>query len=136
MDSDKSSQQTRINETKARVEKEIDESAGRGFGWITQGRYIESYIPPKELAEVLTSLYSGKEFVDNTSKYSDSLRLADKETGRVDKIKVAKEVCTRWKSGLHSLDLYSQVLALAELIEAANGLEAPKRPPKVEPEFA
>lgn len=43
IDSDKRNQQTRINETKRRLEAEV--TAVNGMAWITKGREIENYIP-------------------------------------------------------------------------------------------
>jgi hypothetical protein len=105
--------------------------------WVTQGRYIESYIPRDVLAGLLNSLYSEKSFTDNTDSYSDVLRPQDKSsTWRPDKVKLAKEVCKRWQSGLDYLDLYDRVLELTQLVEHANGYESPPaRPAKLPPEF-
>jgi hypothetical protein len=137
IDSDKSSSDTLISPTKARIENEITAGEEPGCVWITQGRFIESYIPREVLTELLNSLYPEKSLTDNTDSYSDALRPQDKaSTWRPDKVKLAKEMCRRWKSGLDYLDLYDRVLELTQLVENANGYESPPaRPAKLPPEF-
>ncbi len=90
------------------------------------------------LTKLLSDLYPDKTFIKNVDKYSNALRLDDeKSTWIPDKIRVAKAVCTHWKSGLNYLDLYKQINALATLIEAANGLgdSTQEHPEKTEPRF-
>lgn len=138
MDSDRASRYKRIGSTKARIQKEIEEWPEHGIAWVTEGRYIESYVPRDALTKLLGQLYEDKVFIENVDKYSNALRLTDEESKWIpDKIRIAKAVRQRWKSGLHSLNLYSQIEALAELIETANGHEddIPDRPAKTEPSF-
>jgi hypothetical protein len=48
--------------------------------------------------------------VDNVDKYADALPPAgEKPNWKPDKIRVAKEVSKRWKSGLNYLDLYKRL---------------------------
>ena len=122
IDSDKAKPQTPLNPTKKRIRSEMTSGQDPGFVWITKGRNIENYVPPNLLAAVLRSLYPGKRLTENTDRWSDALRPRDtKTTWGPDKIKVAREVVRRWRSGLDHLDLHTQIVELAGLIEAANG---------------
>jgi len=62
IDSDKRSQQSRINDTKQRIKDEFD--ALRAFCWITKGKEIENYIP----LEVLNSRW-GVQAVEHVGRY-------------------------------------------------------------------
>ena len=137
IDSDKASSDEPINRTKERIETEVTTGNESGCVWITEGRYVESYIPPEALTELLRGMYPLKVFTENTDSYSDALRPEDKAaTWRPDKVKLAKKVCKRWKSGLDYLDLYDRIRELTELIEKANDLQSPeRRPAKVAPVF-
>lgn len=136
IDSDKSSEGDTINATKSRIEREVTTGDSPGYVWVTRGRYIESYIPPALLTEVLNKRYPGKNFIPNTDSYANVLRPADQaDKFRPLKIKIADEVCSRWESGLDYLDLHNQIEDLACFIEEANGLESPPRPTKSAPVF-
>jgi hypothetical protein len=73
---------------------------------------------------VLKAVHDGKAFVDNTDRWSDVLRPRNPKAAKADKVKIAREVVRRWQSGLDYLDLHKQVIALAQLIEAANGRQS------------
>jgi predicted ATPase len=134
IDSDKSNRNSQINATKQRIRDAMEPP---GLVWVTQGRNIENYVPPEELSKVLTYLYPRKGLVENSDRFSDALRPKVRTVSGPDKIKVAKEVVQRWKTGLHHRDLHSQMAAIVDLIEAANGHPAKNdRPAKSTPAFA
>ena len=138
IDSDKAKPQTPINSTKKRILDEMTEGDGPGFVWITKGRNIENYVPRDLLADVLRRLYGDKKLVENVDQWSDALRPQDtKASWRPDKVRVAKEVVDRWRSGLDYLDLRKQIIELGRLVEAANGHQSPVAGtiPKTEPAF-
>ena len=62
MDSDKKNKEEDINETKKRIEKEVNDVGG--YCWITEGKEIENYIPKL----TLSSFYD-KEISDDIDKY-------------------------------------------------------------------
>jgi hypothetical protein len=135
IDSDKKTSNMTITGTKTRIENEINAGLGPATVWITDGRYIESYIPREKLNELLKGMYPAKDFKANTTRYSDAMRVTDKSSKGPDKVRVAKEICEGWESGLDHLDLYDRIRELAELIEQANRLEPTDRPAKSEPVF-
>lgn len=136
IDSDMSSADGKISPTKLRIESEVTSGNESGVVWITAGRYIESYIPRSELADYLSGQYPDKKLANNLTRYSDPLRPQDKtSTWRPDKVKIAKNISARWKSGLDYLDLYDRIADLARLIEDANGHQSPVRPAREAPVF-
>lgn len=133
IDSDRPQQGRLINATKRRI---CDEMRPPGLTWVTQGRNIENYIPSDELSKILKLMYPRKVLTVNRDHFSDALRPADAKVAWPDKVKVAREVTRRWKSGLQYRDLDKQVRALVDLIETANGHQRPnKRQPKAPPVF-
>ena len=56
IDSDKRSAQSRLNETKKRIIREIE--SDNGIAWVTKGREIENYIPADAIARVLGKVIS------------------------------------------------------------------------------
>lgn len=139
IDSDKSFSRERINATKRRIRDEISCGMESGRAWITKGRTIENYVPADALAAVLAHIYPGRNFQSNVDQWANVMRpLLPDETWKADKVKVAREVIRRWKSGLDHLDLHQQIVALGELIEAANGRQVARadRMAKAVPVFA
>lgn len=120
IDSDKAKQSSKINATKRRI---VDAMKDPGMVWVTQGRNIENYVPPALLTHALEQVYT-KPLVPNVDKWSDALRPAGDVKGGPDKVKVARAVTRRWKSGLNHHDLHKKVVELATLIEAANGSQS------------
>jgi energy-coupling factor transporter ATP-binding protein EcfA2 len=137
IDSDKRSAHSRINATKRRIRQEISDGRGPGMVWVTKGRTIENYVPRFVLDAALRSTHpSRKVFADNTDPYSDVVgKPSPKDSFRPDKIKVAREVCRRWKSGLDYLDLHSTIADLARLIAHANGHRPVRQLAKKRPDF-
>lgn len=122
IDSDKSSPHKHVNQTKKRVCAEIiDNPDGEGIAWVTKGRNIENYVPRALLGSALSDFYPDRKLVENLDQWSDALRPKDDSKWRPDKVKLAKEVAARWKSGLDHLDLHKRVSELVALIESANG---------------
>lgn len=117
IDSDRPSVGARINQTKRRI---VDSMKDPGMVWVTHGRYIENYVPADLLGRVLSLQYN-KPLTRNVDRFSDALRPVAAKAHGPDKIKLAREVTRRWRTGLDHLDLHGKVLQLARVIEAANG---------------
>lgn len=126
IDSDRTAAGDEINETKARVVREIGET---GFAWVTGGREIENYVPHGTLqaaVEGSVSAYAGPAAggaFDHALFYNRAAtakREAELET-RVDKVRVARLVC-EGAADLTPLDLDVRIRGLAAFIRTANGL--------------
>ncbi len=77
MDSDKRNRQSRINETKRRIEKEF--KALNSLCWITKGREIENYIASKCVDEFFD--LKGTSQVDQFTKFYNHLETCGVENG-------------------------------------------------------
>lgn len=133
MDSDRSTARSKIGDTKLRIQKAM---TAPGVAWMTRCRYIENYVPPEQLTPVLKSVHPGIVFTPPVNQWSNVMRPADPSDKRkADKIKVAKAIVARWKSGLNRLDLHPRVVEIVHLIEEANGIENKSAPVKAAPEF-
>jgi predicted ATPase len=127
MDSDKSDENSKINETKKRIITEFED--GGGQAWLTKGREIENYVPFELLQTVVKGLYPDKyHSPTDPGQYAHALhywpKRADGERGptietTVDKVRVAKAL-TETNAYLGILDLTSQVNDLVGRIRAAN----------------
>jgi len=127
IDSDKKSAQSRINDTKRRVSKELEET---GFAWVTKGREIENYIAHEKLHEAIRLLYSRYVSPSSGGPFDHPLHYFRSGSGRgapnelvdkIDKVQVARKVC-EGTADLSQLDLRQQVEGLVRFIRQANGL--------------
>jgi hypothetical protein len=119
IDSDKAKPQSKVGDTKRRV---VDSMKPPGLVWITRGRNIENYVPKDLLDHVVKKVYA-KPLTPNNDQWSHALKPLQEGVKPPDKVLVAREVVSRWKAGLDYLDLHKKIVELAELIEAANGLQ-------------
>jgi predicted ATP-dependent endonuclease of OLD family len=71
IDSDKSSSQARINDTKTRIKKEFND--GSGSAWITKGREIENYIDITVLQNAVKAVHPSVAKFDGSDAYDDVL---------------------------------------------------------------
>lgn len=78
IDSDRTRNRTEINETKKRLQQEVQ--SGEGFAWITEGREIENYIPNIVLDRVLNIQNLQK--VEKWSNVFDVIESAEAELGK------------------------------------------------------
>ncbi len=120
MDSDLKSSDGKVNETKLRIPKEIEESDG--LAWITTGREIENYVDPHTLADAVGTVHSTVELMDRTDRYDAVFRTSQSGSVNdksVDKIKVAREVAVH-TAGFAELDLDNKIHNLVEFIRTAN----------------
>lgn len=124
IDSDKREKGTRLNPTKKRV---VNEFIGNdGFAWVTEGREIENYVDPNELLNALQKVAPkfskslGMGQFDKVLSYINTARKPIQDG--VDKVKLAKEICSQNVS-LSRFDLSKQVSRLAAYIRAANHIE-------------
>ena len=133
MDSDKSSAQKRINDTKQRLKDEF--AQGGGVAWLTKGREIENYIKHDRLQRVLQSLYEdtyGAALPESPYSHALHFELASGKRQRADgsasdtirtdadKVKVARAVVADGSDDLDVLDLEERIEELVAMIRKAN----------------
>jgi hypothetical protein len=120
IDSDKSSPQARLNDTKNRIKKEF--SKGPGFAWITKGREIENYVETKLLQDAVKSVHPSVVKFNGSDTYDDVLNCISskgKKLEGIDKVKIAHEV-SRTSPNFDILDLRERVNELVTFIKTAN----------------
>ena len=121
IDSDRSSQGKRINQTKNRVRKEFDK--GPGFASITKGREIENYIHPDILEQALKSVHQDAIGLLNKGQFDNCLKRYNTKkgisNGPADKIKIAREIAT-YEANLDRLNLNIQIAKLVGFIDDSN----------------
>jgi len=119
IDSDKTSAQKHINDTKKRVRDEFATS-GPGFAWITKGYTIENYVPNESLNVGLAANGRGTP-AHPAGQFENPL--SEQRLGfKADKIKVAHAATENWVGGEWRFDLRQNVDAVIRLIRDANGL--------------
>jgi putative ATP-dependent endonuclease of the OLD family len=121
MDSDKAGESTSINATKKRVVEEVVKAGGTA--WITHGRDIENYLPPRAIAQVL-GLPTEPPTVGPYERFEDYLERLLPGAGTNfsrHKATFAAQVAPLLNpSSLEMLDLKKQAEALAAKIRAWN----------------
>jgi hypothetical protein len=92
MDSDKPNPYVHLNKTKRRVRDEY--GVGPGFAWVTKGREIENYIPPKLVEAAIRATHIDVKEVIDGGPYEIALQYANLkgELKIADKVKVAHYV--------------------------------------------
>jgi hypothetical protein len=124
IDSDRSTPDEELNETKERVATEFNK--GPGFAWITAGREIENYIDPAMLEGAVKKIHPTAARLQNKGDYDNRLKVVRSEGEtpdlQVDKVKVAKEIANS-QANFEILDLKERVGELVQFIRSANGLD-------------
>lgn len=121
IDSDKTSEDKPLNQTKQRVMNEFNKNGG--FVWITDGKEIENYIDKYDYLKALSNIYNRKININNDNKYSiiTKYKKRNKEY-QIDKIKVAKEI-VKIDSKKKILDLDIKIKELVSFVKKCNGLD-------------
>lgn len=124
IDSDRTRAGERINSTKQRVKREVQELSGHE-PWVTAGYTIENYVPSGLLREVVREVHPRAACKWAGDRYEDPLapNQIEGRTSSVDKAVIAECVVARWgEVGSWPLDLEVRVKRLIEMIRAANDL--------------
>jgi hypothetical protein len=123
IDSDRKLKQKDINDTKKRVQSEIEE--GSGLAWITAGREIESYIDRNVLETAAKEIHPNIDSMPYRTKYDDPLSVVAKPKTKVtvDKIKLAHKV-VKTPVNWDILDLREKSELIVDFIRTSNRLEA------------
>jgi hypothetical protein len=121
IDSDRKSEGSRINTTKARLRDELANVGGSI--WITKGREIENYISRSVRESVVQALYGQDcKLIDADDTFGDPLSFSQGGTAYtkpVDKLAIARDA-SRLPTDLTVLDLEKELRRLARFIRAAN----------------
>jgi hypothetical protein len=124
MDSDKRSKYATVNATKNRIKAEF--ARGPGFAWITKGREIENYVPPKILFAAIQKVDANAAELARAGQYDrmlDYQRNGSKQVvTKVDKVKVARAVASQ-PADFDVLDLKRRITQVVDFIKAANDLQ-------------
>jgi predicted ATP-dependent endonuclease of OLD family len=122
IDSDRKLRQKNINETKKRVQAEIEASSG--LVWITAGREIESYIDRNSLEVAAKEIHPSIDSMLYRTKYDDPLNGYTKAKSKVtiDKIKLAHKIVQN-PANWEILDLQEKTKALVDFIRISNRLD-------------
>lgn len=121
MDSDKTSEDDKINDTKCRI---VDQFSAKGlFYWVTEGREIENYLSPKRIETTLASNEKPITVGDNEkfSKFADFIEPT--YNGFVsEKVVFAEKMAEKMdQTDLDVLDLKSEIGDLVVRIRKWNG---------------
>ena len=123
IDSDKKATDSKINDTKKRVQKEFTEASD--FVWITQGKEIENYLTRDSIRETLIVLYGEDIEISKYSQYGNCIELrkeGEEKYKSADKVKFASHIVEK-KTDFSVLDLDSQITSLIQYIRESNGLD-------------
>jgi len=125
MDSDRTSEEQPLGETKERVLTALAEYGGEAGSWVTEGYTIENYVPPELLSEAVEQVHPQSEATWGGETYVNPLgkdQLGNRQS-QADKAAVAQQVIARWTEvDPWPLDLDEQVERLVAMIRRANDL--------------
>jgi hypothetical protein len=123
IDSDKTSSESPINATKARIVE-----AFSGCSWVTKGYTVENYVPQQLLEDAVREVHPRADFRWTWARFSNPLE-SSRAPGResaIDKVAVARNTVKRadaetaWTD-----DCRDQVARVVEMINAANDVVTP-----------
>ena len=120
IDSDKSSSQKPINDTKRRLQEEFD--SGPGHAWITAGREIENYLTQEQILGAIASVHPTATVIGASDRYGSTLQIrtrSGKET-LASKVEVARHVVANTSPNLDKHDLRARLEELVAFINRSN----------------
>ena len=120
IDSDREKEGQKLAPTKSRVCKEF--SDGPGFAWISAGREIENYIPPKLMEKAVKNVNRNAIKLVHSGRYDQCYHFIDgsgKVHENIKKVKIAKQV-SGFDAELDRFDLRKRVRNLADFIRQCN----------------
>ncbi|QHC61323.1 AAA family ATPase [Rathayibacter festucae] len=127
IDSDKTSQRAKINETKVRVRDAFnDHGTNTGYAWITSGYTIENYVPAEILNQAVVATHPRALPTWDGSRFTNPL--AAQSLGRKSdpsKSAIASEVARKWTEGASMpAGLRREILKMSTWIREVNDLPA------------
>lgn len=124
IDSDATSQDATVGETKLRVAQEL--AQGPGMSWITDGHTIENYVPVELLTIAIQATHPSSIPVAAESAWINPLDKAHTGLASPDKVRIALHVVARWNADCSwPRDLRERVAELVAFIREANGRSTP-----------
>ena len=121
-DSDKSKARSKLKKQVSRIKGELDD--GDGFFWVTKGREIENYVDPDVYRTALNQIHPSKQGLPKSFEPYD---LVSRSKTRIDKVRVAREVCNS-PADWERLDLRDRVQELLDFVRRANQIDGPAPP--------
>ena len=125
IDSDRDKPHKPINATKRRLQEEFD--SGPGHAWITDGREIENYLQPAQVAKAISVIHPKATQIAAAGKHA-SLLLIKSANGRptvASKVDVARYIAEHFEPDLSALDLRKKITALRRFILDSNPKTGP-----------
>lgn len=124
IDTDKTSPQARVSETKKRVMSEFTSDHTKGFAWLTEGYTIENYVPVDLLKSAVHEVHpTAPEVTWDGQKWENPLSLRGRSGSffSADKNKIARVVCRDWTEHPSSRTHLGKYIAqTVSFIKAAN----------------
>jgi energy-coupling factor transporter ATP-binding protein EcfA2 len=120
LDSDRNKRNSKINQTKRRLEQEFNK--GPGHAWITKGREIENYLPTPHIQAALSTVSPNATPISSFDMYENVLKIkskAGRET-QAPKVDIARYIVSKFEPDLSIMDLRTQINKLIAFIKESN----------------
>jgi ABC-type dipeptide/oligopeptide/nickel transport system ATPase component len=123
MDSDRTSPDASINQTKQRIQSEFEnDPEAPGYVWVTAGYTIENYVPRDRLASAVDEVNTKPRGLSGADQRWDNPLASSKDEQSFDKVKIAGVVSRDMEvSDLNLFDLHPKISGLVDFIRASNG---------------
>lgn len=120
IDSDRSSPQSKLNNTKNRLITEFNK--GPGFAWVTAGREIENYLPEDKLRSGILSAAPRCSVQSNFGKYDNCLKIKGERGAetQASKTDVAHSITKEFTPNFEIYDLKEKINKLVKFIKESN----------------
>jgi len=115
MDSDRTSPQEGLNETKQRIQTEFEKK--QCFVWVTEGRMIENYLTESLLNEAIAGVHPRTTKKIGWARFGDLTKLDGKKT--FDKVAVSRAIAGK-EADFSKLDLNEKMDRLVQFIRLHN----------------
>jgi energy-coupling factor transporter ATP-binding protein EcfA2 len=123
MDSDRTSPDAPINQTKQRIQSEFEnDPEAPGYVWVTAGYTIENYVARDPLARAVDEVSTTPRELSGTDQRWDNPLVARRDEQSFDKVKIAAAVIRDLAiSDTNLFDLRAKVSGLVAFIRSSNG---------------
>lgn len=120
IDSDKTTPQSRINSTKARLVDEFNK--GPGHAWLSSGREVENYIDPKVIEQAIKATTPSAKINSTFGRYENTLSIVTKKgtPSQASKMAIANYIVGNASVNLDILDLRDQIKKLIDFVNESN----------------
>ena len=119
LDSDRTASDDDLNATKNRLVGEFE--TGPGHAWVTDGREIENYVQPTQIAEAIQAVAPNAIARQRYKQYDKVLELGGSEKARqAPKVEVAKYITTTYEPDESRFELSRRLDSLVTFIRDSN----------------